>query len=738
MTLVQQPDSTDQYLSYKILEEPPSPAIPAGEQIVVEITVVLDDTPGNVPGTEFINTAKWSFGRLIDNVYYEPLPGEWGISKPMTIVGPDLVVTKTGPASIVNLGQWAEFTIDVWNSGAWSSDAWNVNILDQLPSEPSNNFSGGMCDMTPEVTGVVLAGSPLIQGSDYLLSYTGCELSLTLLEAAGPIGPDEHLVITYRTKVDPDSESGAMLTNVAAATEWSNDTDNNVGQTFTCSVTDGTEGTPDCQDAHDLLVVLSGYFFEKTVANPDTGEIVTTAMAGETLRYTLRLRSIDDPFTSIRFYDDLGVLNGLPAFEPGSLTLVSYPAGADISNTNPTGGTNNAGILDIRNLSVATEDEIEVTFDITLAANLPEDYVVRNQAGLFYGNDKIADSDDPNIFGQADPAVEGDEDPTQVIVYFLQPQPPLKETNQTTATIGEEVSYRITVPEAVSNHPLYDVVITDVLDGNLEYLGFTQISGPSFTDNSVAPNLKFSVAQIPAGQQAVIEVRARVENVIEAQQGIAANNAASYTYANSPGGTERPPLTSETVTLNIVEPHIEEIIKSANAFTPTAGQIVRYSITLTASNATYSSDVFDVTLVDNLGLGLAYAGNPAVTIGTGVGSDNTIGEPVITGDGINQEQTLSWSLSDDNVDIDIAEGTSVTISYDVLVLDSVLANQSITNSVVAQWTGIDGLNDNERTGTDGIGELNDYVTAPATFTVQVSLLTAQKSVENLTTEPIRC
>jgi hypothetical protein len=114
---------TPKNLSYKKI-----PLIRAGGQIVVEITVVLDDTPGNVPGTQFTNTAKWWFGRLIENTYYEPLPGEWGISQPMTIVGPDLVVTKTGPASVVNLGEWAEFTIDVWNNGAWSGDAWNVNI----------------------------------------------------------------------------------------------------------------------------------------------------------------------------------------------------------------------------------------------------------------------------------------------------------------------------------------------------------------------------------------------------------------------------------------------------------------------------------------------------------------------------------------------------------------------------------------------------------------------------------
>ena len=720
---------TPKNLSYKKI-----PLIRAGEQIVVEITVVLDDTSRNAPGTQFINTAKWYFGRLIDDVYYEPLPGEWGISQPMTIVGPELVVTKTGPASVINLGEWAEFTIDAWNRGIWAGEAWNVNIVDRLPNEPSNPFNGGMCDLTPEVTGVTLAGRSLTQDTDYLFSYVSCELSFTLLDPAGSIGPDEHLVISYRTKVDADSESGAILTNVAGATSWSNDLDDNTGQTYTCTLTNGTENTPDCQDAHDLLVVLSGYFFEKTAANPVTGELVTSALAGEWLRYTLRLRSINAPLSDIGFYDDLGVLNSLPAFEPGSLTLVNYPPGADISQTNPSGGTNNGGILDIRNLSVPQAGTIEVIFDIRLSPSLPEEFEVLNQAELMNKDGiMIALSDDPNISGQADPAVDGDEDKTRVVIYFPQPPPPLKETLSTTATIGEEVTYRITVPGELSSRPFYDVVINDVLDDNLEYLGFTQVSGPTVTDNSNAPDLNFSVAEIPASQQVVIQVRVRVENVIEAQQGIVVNNVATYTYANSPSGTTRPPLASGTATFNIIEPHITEITKSANPVTPNVGQIVRYSISLTASDSTYSADVFDVTIIDSLGLGLVYAGNPAVTLGTGDGADNTIGMPIITGDGSSTPQILVWSLNDGNADIDIAAGTSVTISYDVRVLDSVSANQMLTNSAVAQWTSIDGLNNYERNGTDGIGELNDYVTAAATETVTTRDINATMTVENLTT-----
>src|SRR2546426_7072380 len=120
------------------------PVVPAGQQFVIEVTVVLNDTPTNVPGKQFVNTAKWQFGRLIGGTFYEPLPGQSGVTPPMTIAAPMLVVTKSGPATM-NLGQWGNFSIDVQNTGL--SDAWNVSLRDLLP----HGATGGMCDQTPEI-----------------------------------------------------------------------------------------------------------------------------------------------------------------------------------------------------------------------------------------------------------------------------------------------------------------------------------------------------------------------------------------------------------------------------------------------------------------------------------------------------------------------------------------------------------------------------------------------------------
>ena len=107
-----------------------------------------------------------------------------------------------------------------------------------------------------------------------------------------------------------------------------------------------------------------------------------------------------------------------PAFVPGTLTLVTWPAGADISNTSSTGGANGTGVIDIRNLNVPVGGQILIQFDITLAATLPIGTVVTNQSALRLANGTPRSrlSDDPNVNGPADPDVAGDEDPTRVVI----------------------------------------------------------------------------------------------------------------------------------------------------------------------------------------------------------------------------------------------------------------------------------------------------------------------------------
>ena len=558
------------------------PIIPAGEQIIVEITVVLEDAQANAPGTQFVNTAKWDFGRLIDGVFYEPLPGEWGISEPMTIAAPELVVTKTGPASLgrtLNLGEWGGFGIDVHNIGL--SEAWDVTILDRLP----DSASGGMCNATPEILdaqvfaadGVtpVPGKGPLTEGTDYSISYSGgsnCELSLTMLTPGGAIGPDERLVINYRTQLDSDSQDGATLTNVVGATQWFNGDSRNPDRIeFNRTLTDGTPAVLDHQDAHTVTVALFGYFFEKTVENLSTGTYpATTAVPGDTLRYTLRLQTTDGALNDVRFHDDLGELNSPAVFEPGSLTLVpgTLPAGA-VNNSNSTAGTNSAGMIDISGIDLPAASEVSVQFDITLSSALLDGTVVTNQADLSGStNVKLADSDDPFVNGQANPSVTGDEDPTRVVIEAVPPSPLIKENTQATATIGEEFRYRITVPSTPHTAPLFDVRILDDLSASaaeLQFVSVAQVSGSgdwTLTNTGTPTNLVIedlaTGIDIQVGEQIVLDISVRLTDTANNVAGLTFINSAGFTYNqldNQPA-TRLTGLAGSTDPMTVVEPDL--------------------------------------------------------------------------------------------------------------------------------------------------------------------------------------
>ena len=592
------------------------PIVPAGEQIIVELTVVLNPTPINAVGTQFVNTSSWSFGRLIDGEFFEPLPGENGITQPLTIAAPDLVMTKTGPATL-NLGQTGSFTLDVQNNG--TSDAWNATIVDRMPDGPN----GGTCDTTPVIQsarvfasdGVTpVPGKNALNPGDYSFGYSAaptCELTLTMTTADGVVGPGERLIISYDTRLDANTQTGVSLTNVAGLTEWFNDDPGNPGRIpFTRTLTNGTVGTLDHEDAHTLTTVLAGFFFEKTVANLTSGASPAgSAAPGDTLRYTLRLQTTTGAMNGLTFADDLGVMNALPVFVPGSLTLVpgSIPPGADTSNTNPSGGTNGAGLLDVRNLDVPANSEISIQFDITLAGGLADGVIVTNQADLI-DTAKIADSDDPNVNGQADPAIPGDEDPTRLVIASIPGPPLIKANTQPTAAVGEAFRYSITVPDAPYVTDLYDVRIIDDFTASaadLRLLGVTKISGSgSWTPintgsatNAVIEDPSGGI-DIPAGEQIVIELTVVLENTGTNTTGLAFTNTADYDFnsADDDPVTRTSGQPGTTAAMTIVGPDTLNVVKTG----PAAMQLgAPGSYRIDAQN-TGTGPAWNMTLVDQL------------------------------------------------------------------------------------------------------------------------------------------
>jgi len=228
-----------------------------------------------------------------------------------------------------------------------------------------------------------------------------------------------------------------------------------------------------------------------------------------------------------------------------------------------------------------------------------------------------------------------------------------------------------------------------------------------------------------------------VANNDQANAGVSFTNTAVYSYANIPAGLD---TSSTSGAVTIVEPLLVIAKTVANVSKPGAapivGDVLRYSVSFTANGGAAGdnfSDAFDLLIEDSLSLGLAYQSGTASVNGTG----NTITDPTVTGDGSATPQTLTWRLADDTADIDVAEGTQVNLTYDVAVLNGVLAGQVLINSTTVQWTGLDGDSAFERNGTDGIGGLNDYVVTVAApqLTVTIPTLMLEKTVDKPVANP---
>jgi uncharacterized repeat protein (TIGR01451 family) len=474
--------------------------IGVGEQIVLDVTVRLDDTPVNVAGLTFTNTADYTYNRL-DNAPATILPGMPDTSEPMTVVEPELTLEKSGPPQM-QLGVPGTFTLNIHNIAA--TPAFNTTIYDVLP----NQADGGTCDAAPsqfnarvfESNGTTAVSPVLVEGTDYSVTFLGdpdCNLTLTMLNGTSAIGPDQRLIVTYQATLDTDSQQGASLTNVAGATEWfSIDVEDpaalNYARTYTRVVTDGTVNTLDHEDAHTVAVFTPVLIFEKYAVNVTTGEDpATVATPGDTIRYGLRVENASDtPLTGFSIVDELDSLNATPSFQPGTLNVITVPAGADAVNTDPNGGAAGTGLLDVRDLSLgALGDSLAIEFEVVLAPVLTNGNYVLNQSQATFAGFPIAISDDPNVNGPADPNVAGDEDPTQILIqsaalFDIDKISTYMTGDPNVLLAGETLRYTITV-QNIGTDNAANVEIVDQIPANTAYVaGSTTLNGNALADNA--------------------------------------------------------------------------------------------------------------------------------------------------------------------------------------------------------------------------------------------------------------
>jgi large repetitive protein len=642
------------------------------------VSIVASPTPTtfNIDGVDY--TLALNFLDPDGNPVSQFITSEGGVTNTTGLVGqftpppgtPVIGVEKSGPATL-KPAEWGTFTIDMHNTG--DVNAYNVTLVDRLPDGPT----GGMCATTPEILSArvfaadgvtpVPGKGPLAQGTDYSLVYNGaaCELTFNTLSAASVIGADQRLLIAYRTQLDSDSQGGAVLTNVAGATQWYDDISTNPArEVFTRTLTNGTVGIPDHQDAHSVTVDLPVLRFEKTAINVTTGQNPAThATPGDTLRYRIRIENlVNTPVPNFTLRDELGRLNNAAVYAPGTLNLVTVPAGGDASNTNPSGGVNNSGLVDIRNLSLGGPGSfIVVEYEVRTAPVLPNQSYVQNQAQMYISGFEVARSDDPNIGASPpDPLVLGDEDPTRVQITSAPRFRVLKTStylgaSTTVLRAGDRLRYTITIKNIGTDNAT-GVSIRDQIPVNTTYVAATTtLNGTQQNDNAQGVTPLVDGIQVYAPENATAGVmRADATNTpnnvatitfdvtvypdlpdgtIISNQGFV--SAVDFGIVDYPSDDPRTPIVNDptrdvvgNVPLLFASKQAELVIDNGSPGIVDPGDTLRYTITI-YNNGTIPAT--NVVLADNVPPNTTYVADTTTLNGLPYGQPDSATSPLAAG-----------------------------------------------------------------------------------------------------------
>jgi uncharacterized repeat protein (TIGR01451 family) len=398
-----------------------------------------------------------------------------------------VTLTKGGPATMY-LGLLGRFTLNVQNTG--TIDAWNATLLDKLPM----GATGGMCTATPQILSAqvfaadgvtaVPGKGPLAAGTDYTVSYAGapaCTLTLNMLSAASVISPTQRLIVTYQTQLDANTQTGITLTNVAGATQWytgpSSDTNR---QTSTCTLTNGTPGVLDCQDAHTVTVTSAAVTITKQVTVVGGGP----PAPGAALDYLVHVaNNSPNPVSPLVITDDLN------AAGPGALT---YVTGTATVNGAVTGVTVTGNVITVNYSAtygpLAPGGTIDLRFRAAVGSTLATGTIVTNTGVVTYGN--------PPVTASASVSVQLNIPPGALTVN--------KTTPLVDVTRGQLVPYTIIVTNVLSG-PVQGVALVDSFPAGFRYVKGSARLDDRPTEPTLAEfQLTWSNLSFAGGQQHTI------------------------------------------------------------------------------------------------------------------------------------------------------------------------------------------------------------------------------------------
>lgn len=494
------------------------------------------------------------------------------------------------------LGERVTYRVEITQLTEGTLD--NFVVTDTLPV--GLDYEGGSATVTQGGTAI----SPDPGGSpDPSVSSSGSQQTLTwdfgdlVNQGEAPNGSNDSITIEYSAIVRADAPATEDATN-----------DVNV------SYLDGSGNPIDRTASTPIDIVVPAFdTVDKSTTVPTAP---STVDAGTTVPYTVTLTNTGGaPGYDLTVQDVIpdGMRAGaLAAGQVPATVSVTDSSGATVFGPQPVNGTfpsdfANDGIVQWT-LDFGSDDAIPAGGTVTLQYNVDIDddvgpgVTLENLAGGLQWFTLDTEASPP----QGTPVQRGPGPTDSVTLLTPTPGPMSKVSTTVVSTMGDQIVYRLRVPDATFGAALYDVLITDQLPPEVEFLSAAY--GPG---NGVTEPLQASVdggnvltltsgtdpdgLDIPAGQVAVIDVTVRHNDSGGGNAGDTYTNSASYTWERLENGTDDltggPPVGHS---IDVIEPNLV-VNKAGDATIDRTGA----SFTITAEN-TGEATAHDVIITDVL------------------------------------------------------------------------------------------------------------------------------------------
>jgi uncharacterized repeat protein (TIGR01451 family) len=402
----------------------------------------------------------------------------------------------TGDPSVLMAGEVLRYTITVKNIG--DENAVNVVLRDAIPANTA--YVAGSTALNGVLVADPAPGLSRLE-SGLLINAPEDATPGAMRADANPAATSNVATITFDVRVGSGVANGTVIANQAFVNGAGDG-----GVAFPQKPSDDP-ATPAVDDP--TVNTVTGLVFTKSVFNVTTAGDGGAARPGDTLRYRIEITNNGTvPLADYSVSDEIQQLQ--PAdpllFVPGTLTLVTVPAGVDTSRTDPRGGAKGAGIVDVRGVTVAAGQTVFFEFAVQLAPVITNGTEVLNQARLAAAGLEVLAGNIPRTVIASAPAwrVEKTVSPREVYA-------------------GNSLRYAITVKN-IGDENAVNVVLRDAMPANTAYVaGSTTLNGVTVGDVGGASPLQDGTWKISSPEDPT-------PGVMRADAGDNSGNVATITF----------------------------------------------------------------------------------------------------------------------------------------------------------------------------------------------------------------